>query len=561
MHYVPEEFAALNHGCGEELEAIAKSQGGLVRELYSNQIDFDLGDEFILGEFATVRGDELVVGERSYQVVVVPPSMETWRGATLRTMEAWLAHGGKVLALAGPPGRVDGRPSNAPEAIRKQYPGGWVEVASLSRLVAAIRDMAPPFVRAADGGPLPDGLCWRRVILEDGARLYFFCNPWADPLSVEIRIEGRAVSELDTASGELRARQVRVAPDGAGVATLTLPPRGHALWLCEDGPGRGEPGPQPVERPMAVREAGSVRPDENVLVLDYCDLETPVGEWRGVPTLLADSLNWQGQGFRQNPWRGHQFRRSIIDAPIPAGARFAVTYTFECDERAAAEGAIRIAVERPWLYRITLNEQEIPADALQRWFDEHFGAAPAGGLVRPGRNRLRLEAAPFHILCEIMPVYVLGTFDVTSTECGFAISGETPLGLGDWTRAGMPFYPGAVRYGWEMDLEGEGAGLRVRVPGWRGSAAVVFLDGREAGAVFHPPYQLDLREPVAPGRHRLEIEIVGNMRNLMGPHLAEGLAGPWTWERYPEAQPAGERYHFEPCGLLAPPEVFRVDAP
>jgi hypothetical protein len=42
---------------------------------------------------------------------------------------------------------------------------------------------------------------------------------------------------------------------------------------------------------------------------------------------------------------------------------------------------------------------------------------------------------------------------------------------------------------------------------------------------------------------------------MMGPHLTVGTTGPWSYEYYPEHQPAGKEYAFYPTGLAEAPVV------
>lgn len=57
------------------------------------------------------------------------------------------------------------------------------------------------------------------------------------------------------------------------------------------------------------------------------------------------------------------------------------------------------------------------------------------------------------------------------------------------------------------------------------------------------------------GTHPLGITVRGNLKNLMGPHVAGGRPGGWTWERSPESCPPGEAYRITPTGLRSAPEI------
>lgn len=46
----------------------------------------------------------------------------------------------------------------------------------------------------------------------------------------------------------------------------------------------------------------------------------------------------------------------------------------------------------------------------------------------------------------------------------------------------------------------------------------VWVNGVLAGTVLWRPYEVELTPWLQPGENRLEIELIGNLRNLLGPH-------------------------------------------
>ena len=85
-----------------ELARLRDSQVNLLLKLSADQIDYDLGDEFILAEFAKVDGKRLRVGDRVYDAVILPESMQNWCQSTLDLMRKFLHAGGRLLALGAP---------------------------------------------------------------------------------------------------------------------------------------------------------------------------------------------------------------------------------------------------------------------------------------------------------------------------------------------------------------------------------------------------------------------------------------------------------------------------
>jgi hypothetical protein len=429
----------------------------------------------------------------------------------------------------------------------------------VAALVAEARKLVPPQLTAPDGGPLPGGLVWRRVQVDQGV-LWFLCNPWQEPIDTEVLLPGQSAVEFDTSDGSTRPLK-SVPQDGGVVLPLHLPSRGHTLWLVRDEPQTDAvpAAPLPVEMEVSVSEPTVERLADNVMFIDYCDFQAPLGGAQDVNTAVAYQKNWGMQGWEcgmRGAWT-KQFLRNVVDRePLP-GSFLEVTYRFAVDPAVVEQSAetLRIVIERAGLYDITLNDQALDAEESERYRDPDWRAIPVGNQIAAGENVLTLRAEPFTALHEIMPVYLLGDFALEPAERGFVAVPATTPGLEDWTGAGYPFYDQKMRYRFEVDLPEPCNSVRVHLPDWDGPVADITWDGEPAGAVLHPPFDLQIDGPHAAGPHELVVDVVGNMKNFMGPHFWDGLPGIWSWVICPDHMPAGEEYRVYPTGLFAEPQV------
>jgi hypothetical protein len=118
-------------------------------------------------------------------------------------------------------------------------------------------------------------------------------------------------------------------------------------------------------------------------------------------------------------------------------------------------------------------------------------------------------------------------------------------------------YSGSVHYEAQIVLPQPVTGLALHTPQWAGSVINVRLDGRSVGPIAFPPYQLRVDAPVSAGAHTIELEVVGTLKNLLGPRFCRQPRrnrwnGPNAWQD-PIAQPAsGADHEILPYGLLAP---------
>ena len=79
---------------------------------------------------------------------------------------------------------------------------------------------------------------------------------------------------------------------------------------------------------------------------------------------------------------------------------------------------------------------------------------------------------------------------------------------------GLKHYSGGIRYCKSISLTDASGTVCLRFPALD-CAAVVFVNGIEAGVLFAPPYMLDISEQIKPGENRLEIIVHNTLRNHM----------------------------------------------
>ena len=179
-----------------------------------------------------------------------------------------------------------------------------------------------------------------------------------------------------------------------------------------------------------------------------------------------------------------------------------------------------------------------------------------------------------NIFCEIVPIYLLGDFDVAYTSDGFKITAAAPKAWsGDpeslwWTHLGMPFYGHRVAYRETFTVEKNDAcryfaqlprlDYLGHEPGvdWNAATAHVRVNGQEAGVVYCEPCRVDVTDLLEDGANTVEVILTACPRNWCGPHFK----GKYYIERgyyddfdaFPDQPTAGDRYDLIPYGLTRP---------
>ena len=117
---------------------------------------------------------------------------------------------------------------------------------------------------------------------------------------------------------------------------------------------------------------------------------------------------------------------------------------------------------------------------------------------------------------------------------------------------------GAITYSMELDINAaSGKKVVLEVPDWKGALVKVYVNGKKAGNIAWRPYEVDITDFVAKGRNKVDIEVVGTRRNLLGPlHHNEkypNWTGPGEFKR--EEKWTNEYVKF-PYGLTGGPSVL-----
>jgi len=548
---------------GGQLDSIGRDFQDFVNRLESWQVEYDLGSESILKEHGKVYGKMLVVGERAYSLLVLPPGLENLNKETLALLEDFLRQGGKVLSWVDPPVFVDGRESSDPAGLATTYEDGWISAQNGSGW-ERLHALCPPVLDFSEQDRIGGLLFHQRRVLKD-AELVFLVNTSAEEGASGQFMYGRyAPSEFrsceiwDPFSGEVKPYPAQY-EDGKLSVDFKILPGGSLLLCLLTGKAEKFDFPPKTETLLPAEGDLSIRAlSPNVLTLDYCDLILGEETERDLYFYDAQRRIFQHYGLERNPWDSAvQFKTNILDRDSFADdSGFTANYWFE-----AAEGVnlktLNCVVERPELYSVSCNGTEIQPVEGAWWLDRAFGVYDIGRLAKAGKNRITLEAKPFTIHTELEAGYVLGDFDLESWEKGFRLVPSGHKTLGSWKAQGMPFYAGGVSYEKEFHiLSSEESGERffVRLGEFSGSVAEILVNGTSAGYVAFNPLELEITDKLQQGANRIGVVVYGTLKNTLGPHHNNptlGTAWPSHFQRGAEGgYPPGSEYSLVDYGLL-----------
>ena len=532
--------------------------GLLAQDLSDAQADFDLGDEYVIGEFGRTDGGALIVGEQRYELVVWPPRMTNLRAETAEMLEAYLEGGGLIYGVRPEEITVDGRPSDSLNLWEKRFPDRCRWLPNGEALVRAVLGRVPPRLRF-ERPPLTGLAHLRRV--EGDSEIFLVVNSSSETLEGGFDVEtGRGrLYELDPTTGSCH----RVATGRSGdhlQGELRLEARAATvLWATDDaGPTeRRPPVPRPGREKVELQLESVRRGGPNVLVVDHCELE--VGGEILDPRLVyaANAEMWKAHGMETNGWMATvQYREQILarNETMPPDSGGTARYRFEISENFDPAG-VRLAVETPELWETKVNGRGV-AFTGERWLDGHVRTTEVGALLVAGENVVELEGRPFDVRREIDAIYLLGDFSCVEGNPGFGLAPPRSLNFGPWRGQGHPFYDREVAYTFRLPEGGARGVLSLEPEDWQGSFLLVERDGDVVARLWEPPYRVSVEvgsgEPIT-------LRVVGLPKNLLGPwHDPKRPRGRawipmWYGPGIPTLPQPGARYDLLDLGLFKAP--------
>jgi hypothetical protein len=547
--WVYDSYVKSNPRSAETGQAFQK----FITDLEKEQVEYDLGSEEIIKQLGSVSGGKLIVGKASYSRIVIPPLTENLNKTTVELLKKFAGTGGTLITFAKPV-LVNGTPDKSADELFNIKSQKLIEAGNLSK-DEILKLLGSPSLKfeGVTGGTLYH----HRRKLTDGEVLFLVNSSTASPLSGSFKTKGADAIELNTLTGERNGYPNAL--NGKEIScNFSLPPAGSLLLFIPKTANEDLPD-KPVLKnsaPVASSSPMTVTMDEdNALMIDFCDVELAGKTEKDINNYYAADKVFKYYGFKNgNPWNTSvQFKTNIVDRDtFGVNTGFTATYHFrikgKCDF-----STFRAVVERPAIWTVAVNGTPVKAEDGEWWLDRLFGVYKIGSVLREGENTISVKASPMKIHAEIEPVYILGKFSVKPAAKGFEIGAPVAaLTPGSWKEQGLPFYSWGVTYTREFNVDKAEGNWEISLGKWNGTVAEVKVNGKQATVIAFPPYTSDVTGLITTGVNKVEVKVIGSLRNLLGPHHNTpdpGFVSPGSW-RGVKAYPAGKDYSMFDYGLM-----------
>lgn len=538
----------------------------ITRELLSENLDFDYGDEEILSRLGSAGQEQLQVGKAVYRSVLIP-QLKTIRSSTLELLKQFALNGGQVCYLGTAPRCVDAVQSGWAEDVfshcftpanRKDF----IELLSCRSRRVSLKNPEGKEVRP---------LLYHFAEKEDFHSL-FICNfgkEFSEDMMQEDLVRNRTMSfpevavsvkmpqsgkvyELDPETGNVHAVSA-VYSGGAYHFKTSFGPLASRLFLITENMPAEEILPvrtEPVLRKAAALPAENwdfELAEPNVLVLDHADYSVD-GKERGKSRLILHIDNdlreqlgavLRGESMIQ-PWaRRPEQEQKTLDLRL--------LWHFDCD---GIPSGCRLVLENPELYQASINGKPLKLENSGWWIDKALRTVPIpAGFIQNGENVIEMRSVYSAEQPGLENIYLLGNFGVRNDRISAMPSS---LAAGDWCPQGLPYYAGNLTYCFPLEKLPEGR-IFVSFPSWRGSALGIRVNDGEEKMLAWYPERLEITSHLnRKGRNRLCVTVYNHRRNAFGPFYLRNCWPVWTGTRQFKNCETEERQTV-PLGLLAPP--------
>ncbi len=536
----------------QKVSQIGQAFQRFVTKLEKNQVEYDLGSENIIKDLGNVSNGKLRVGQAAYSRVIIPPMTENLDLATYKLLERFVFNRGTLICFSVP-SLIDGE-SN--ERLKEFFNKKSDNIIIINQLTSDIisQYFLDPDLRFENvtGG----ALYHHRRKLDDGQVVFLVNSSLNEPVTGTLKTNGQAAVEMNTLTGEFYGYPGELSEEKFSLS-YSIPPAGSLLLFISQGNKEEYKIPvktQTNTQILSVTPLALSRDSDNALIIEFCDILTGEGLTKDMHTFNAADKVFKYFGFKNgNPWNTSvQFKTQTVDRDtFGLNTGFTATYHFNI-KGSFDYSSIKAVVERPNLWTVSVNGTEVKPEEGKWWLDRSFGVFKIGDLVKKGDNTVSLKVSPMKIHAEIEPVYITGDFSVRPADKGWTMEAPVKsLTTGSWKSQGMPFYSWGVTYSSDFNIEDPEGRYSVSLNDWKGTIAEVAVNGKPATVIAFPPYQTDITDLILPGTNKIDVKVIGSLKNLLGPHFnkpAPGLVSPWLW-RNVKSYPPGNEYQLLDYGL------------
>ncbi|MBE6609111.1 MAG: hypothetical protein E7634_00400 [Ruminococcaceae bacterium] len=523
IHPIHTAWLTYRRHVGGSVANVENDFNQLFVKLSQHQLPYHFGEESMMNELASVKGDVFKVGKCSYKTVILP-AVDTIDSNTLYLLKNFKENGGKIYTFKKHlPKYVDGKEI---DACAFEFLNGCPDLAD-EEVFASLCGNCEYTLRGADGNNIPQINAMVRETKY--GKVYYLTNlsntEFKDTVFT-VKGNSKLVS-LDILTLEPKALRGRY--NGENTEVLLDFEGSQAYVICE--------GEIPFDEFVSVPEKALIKLEnkfvfnklpENMMTLDRAEISFDGKEFSEERPIERIRDNLLTERFNGDIWLKFKFNSEFIPKKLS------------------------VVIEKPGILDVIVNGQPVEM-GKKAWFDQYFKLTNIAPFTCVGENTVVLHLNyyqsdyVFHVIndnvmeslrnclvfnTEIEAIYLLGSFEVKTDadafksepnaayryplSCGFALTEQKKsIDASNVVTDGYPFYCGKLEMKTTLDYR-SGDATVLKLDG-RFCVCDVTINGEFAGTVMFSKY-LDLAPYLKEGKNEIVLTLCNSMRNLLGPH-------------------------------------------
>ena len=551
------------------LHPLERQFAAISQNLLAAHLDYDYGDEELLGRIGKVAGDILYAGHAEYRAILLP-ELKTIRKTTLDLLDEFTASGGKVFYLGDIPEYVQAEKSDLPRTVYQKF-----TAVTMSDCIAHLRAVSSRVSMTDANGSEISRLLYLLGKSEKGISLFVtnFGCAFAENIFDEKRITDRKdtfpqvrvtlacdyagnVCEIDPESGNIYPVDA-VYADGRYCFETSFGERETKLFFIS--PEKPPLSARPPCIPGEIRDR--VKLDEwdfeltepNVLVLDQAELTLrSVQDKTGKYILEIDEILRKEMGLA---YRGDSmmqpYCRNYTQEQLAAQLPFELTYRFRCSS--IPEQNCFLALEDAAEYQIYLNGHAVDNKVTGWWVDPAISCVPLNTEYFVAGNNILQLAGKYHCTSSgLESIYIIGNFGVSDDAIGHL---PEKMHSANWCTQALPYYSGNVIFRRILPHVPEHTRVFLKLSDWRGSALGIRVNSGKEIDLSAKHGELEITPWLSSGNNMLEITVYGHRKNSFGPFYLREKQPFWNDSRAFRLVEKEQR-NIVPCGLCGGVELL-----
>ncbi|MBU0478570.1 hypothetical protein KKC91_08390 [bacterium] len=523
--------------------------------------DYDYGDEMVIEKHGKTKDGKFIIGEVGYKVVIIPCSI-TWNSNIFKLLKNFTAQGGKILTIGKLPDRIDGNLNKEITEFLKK--NALIINNDKHKIEKTLNKVMEKEVQIS--GKKKDDtkdIIYQLREINKKKFLFLVNTNRKMGLDLTIKMKGKGVFEKwDSETGDICEVET-VNTEGYAETKHHIYSTGSLLLSLD--PGKK---PKAVERKEMETQKVAVSKDKwnielshmNALTLDFCRYRIQDKKWSRMllPVWKAQEQIREHFGLPEiKSNTGVQFWKAYKNMKDLDNAK--VSLKFEFLSNLDSANNINLLIEEPQNFDIFINNKKVMYKNPEWYIDISFKLIPVAKYLKKGKNEVLLVTKKYRQDVELENCYIVGDFSVNKNNLVLEKSQNT-IKTGNWVEQGFPFYPGSITYKQDISVDKrKNRKYILKINKHKAAIINIKINNRQAGLLCWEPYELDITKLLKRGTNKIGLELVGSLRNMLGPLHYKGKLKSVGPGHFCKEEKWTDKYKFVSYGIFGKVEIIEYN--